>query len=305
MPIDTVESIAAEAARRLGDYDFEVFTLERMRPFVQSAYRALHGVIVQMGLPLADQTVYWVVEANTSVLVPSGVGISNIGKITPDGISERGGLSLSAISSIAADAAGALVTCASTSGIATGDVVTIANVLPASLCIKAPVTVIDSTTLRMNGLLGVAAYESGGYVVRTIEPDQIVTKRDVLDLTYNAERLYEYTWDGRRFCFHPAPTKRLLTINYSSNGEPPASGDIDIGGATDFLVAYSAARAAAAQGLKDDAKSLLVDACGPSEQPDATGGFLHQWVVPLIQEKNLQIRRPKPFRGRRVGTFWM
>lgn len=165
------------------------------------------------------------------------------------------------------------------------------------------VTVIDSTTVSLNGSVSDGTAGTGG--TASFPSTQVFTEVLPANLAgqcidgQQQQALGCYLWINEQLLFRGSVNTVQLRITYWSSGTPPilVNQYLGIDDAEDFIAAVTAANAAQATGFYPVAAELRAKAFGASQQPDEVGGLLLEFINLQIktQQRGPQIRRG-PFR---------
>jgi hypothetical protein len=285
-----------------------VFSNTILQPHFAKAYRCLFRAMQNLGDPVVEREVYFVLPANTSYLAPSTMGVTDFGE--PRFIQERGDLTQKAITG-AAGTTTVTITSAG-HGLATGDLVTCNGIvgLTGTEGVMWGITVSNANAFVLNGCIGSGTYSVGGTAVKSGDKFRDVVKSEQLDSIALNDRVYLYTWENEALLLTPATTARQLRVGYLASGDPPTNTATVIGidDSIDFLSTYTAALAARSRGM-GRAESLIEEALGPGRQEDASGGLLGSFLTTAVKQYQripAEQRRRLPFRSRRprTGLWW-
>lgn len=301
----TVSDILNDVRGLLGDSLAEVFDDTMLAvPFGQ-AYRELHSVLIGNGLPPARREAYPLLPAYTGTLYPAAFNINDLGE--PDEVWERGGVTAVAISSVS-DTTPITVTTSAAHGLSSNSQVTIYGAsAPTKVNDNWWITVTGPTTFTLNGSVASGAYGSGGYVASSQDRWVLMIAKDDLPQTNPSSRLQYWQWNQERLDFSPATEARQLKIVYWASGAAPTSGSIGIDNARDFLALSTAFRAAQMRDMQARSQELRIQAYGPEQVANVSGGALRELVNPMVKELQKRPARSQTFRPRRNAmwrTFW-
>lgn len=295
----TVADIIADAQTYLGESDPAngEFTAAYLTPFFGAAYREMYNLMMKWQLPFVKRDVYFVLPADTNVIVPSQLGVTDFDE--PEQLWERG--SVTQVNITGVTNATPVVVTAPGASIASNQEITISGVV-------GPVGVNglwfgtqSGNNVTLNGSVAGGAYVSGGVLAYSTDIFAPMRPVDVLPQINQAldTALLLWAWQNDRLYFTGANQARQLWIRYISSGAAPVSGDIGVDNCRDFLANRTAGLAAAARDLVPRAQELNTLALGTSMQSDGSGGMLRDAMIPKLLEKQLVPKRQGPFRPRR------
>ncbi len=275
---------------------------------VRELYRALQG----LAIPRVQREAYYDLPINTTLLVPSTAGITDLGEV--EVVETRGMLTSVSITNAVAGNGFVTVTAAG-HPFTTGNVAVIFGVLGISgVNGMNAVTVVDSSTFKVNGAVGSGTYTAATGTA-TLSVDRFVEltpvdRIDNYDLATDPTNVY--AWVEDTFKFQPSSQVRELRITYISSAATIANttDTVGIDDALDFLAVRTAGFAAASRGARDRAGELNAMAIGPDLQADGTGGILRELVCTSVRAlQQVPTQRP-PFRQRGnpnaiIGGNWL
>lgn len=305
MPNETVEAVLTQARALLRDTQVvggEDFTDSVLMPYFQEGYRRLYQAMMGASSKRAQRIVYLNLPFNTTVLIPSVYGITDM--FEPVLVEERAAGTNIAISSTTN--AQPISVNAPSHGLSTGNEVIVSGVTGTT----APwgqwfITVTDANNFTLNGSLGDGATGSGGYctVPNNIQFTQVLSidsPEQGLDGAVT-NSLQVYMWINQQLLFRGCTENQQLRITYWASGVAPTitSTVIAIDNSIDFLAYATAWGAANASGWKELADTLLAIAYGRPDIPWPTG-MLADFVAGMTRalQRGPQ-RRQLPFREKR------
>lgn len=300
----TVAQVMSDAAALVGDEAMEQFTSAVQLPWFGFAFRELYDICQRWRLPMGKREAYGLVPAYTNVIAPSQMGITDMGE--PIALWERSGATALAITG-ATNATPIEITTSVAHGLSTNAEVDITGVVGA---VGANgnwfITVTGATTFTLNGSIAGGVYSSGGSVLSSSQKWDPVTEVDSLPDTEPDATLRFWKWENDRLYFVGASQVTELKLSYTTSGAAPASGNIGVDNARNFLALRTASLLADNYDMLQRAKTLKEESFGPSMTPDGTGGALRNLVGPMLLEKQNTIKRPGTFRPRRnaVSRLW-
>ncbi len=266
------------------------------------AWRVLYRTAANLGTPIIEREVYYVLPAYTTYLAPSTANVTDMAE--PTFVQERGDLTKKTITG-AAGTTTVTITSAS-HGFATNDMVTINGIvgLTGTEGVLWGITRVDANSFTLNGCIGSGTYSSGGVAVKSSDKFRTVDKIDRIDSIETHARISKWVWEDEAFRFTPTDTERQLRIGYLASGAPPSNTATVLGidDCLDFLSTYTAASAARSRGATAMAQDLFAEALGPSRQEDASGGALGAFLTAAtkqVQRIPAGDRRRMSFRQRR------
>jgi len=320
MPIPLLSDVYTLARALLGDDQIstgEVFTNTILLPYFSIAYREMWRAMTNIGNPRVHRVVYYVLPANTTVLVPSTANITDIAE--PEVVEERGAFTTFAITNatINSSVPSVTFTVASTTGLANGNFVTISG----NMGITGTdgfwgIANVTGTTFDCLGMVSTGSYVSGGQAVSgTDQWVEVVYNATLMDNAFNTgsirSTLGEYLWYEDMFHFPPCNSSRQLRITYNADGTPPTNSTVSVGveDSLNYLGTRTAALAAAARGNIQEASMLNALALGSSQNPSMREGYLADFLNPMVkalQNMPPTFRRKPPYRSPRstTPTIW-
>ena len=304
MAIPLVTDVLAGTAALLGDTAQEQFTSGVLLQPYSMAFREAYDLFQRWHLQVANRDGYMYVPANTTVVVPSAAGITDMGE--PSELWERPSVSTLTITGVT-NATPMVVTTSTAHGLADGSPVEIYGVVgPVGINQQWRITSTGSTTFSLNGSIAGGAYSSGGTVIfggeqssnRFIKMNPVTEN---LPQIPPSDRLVYWKWEGDWLEFIGATNPVELKIEYSSSGAAPQSGSVGIDNSYNFLVYRTASIIGPAYDQAQSAANWKMEALGPSGQADGTGGALRAFAYPMLVEQQKRPARPLTFRPRRRG----
>jgi len=283
----------------LGDEQGQIFNYQLLEQPFQLAYRELARTLANLAIPRVLTERFYDLPANTSVLDPATVGITDFRE--PERLEERSVQASVLVSGAITGPGYVTITTATPHPFVTGDLAVLWGIggMNGINGIFA-VTVVDNLNFKANGVTVTGLYTSGGHASKSGEGFQPLTSRDhIEDLSLKgASTLGEYCWRDGRFWFIPNAGVRELRIMYISSAGIVAKLTDTTGfdDSLDFLALRTAAYAAGSRGAPQRAQELKLLALGPTLQADGSGGVLHDLVVAAVRAIP-PTRRP-PFRQR-------
>jgi hypothetical protein len=300
-----VSDVLTSAMSQLGDPDGEI-TQEIVDDF-QTAYSELTDAALKIAAPEITREVYFTLPANTSVLFPVQLGVTDFAE--PSQIYERGNVQAVNIVSITDGTPLSVVTSGAPSPVdgrveisgATGP-----SPLPGWVNRDWFITPTGTNTFTLNGSITTGL---GGVIANTgtvnWSSDGFV-KMNQLDVQPPAappalQNLGAWRW-ADRFIYFPNGSNqpRQLWIEYLADATPPASGIIGLfnGRELKFLAQATGAHFGPKRQMPMGPQ-LAAWAYGPSGQADMTGGSLRELLLPVLKQKNALTRRSGLYRMRR------
>lgn len=309
MPFCTLQEVYDSARANLSDTGVtggDFATNAVLLPWAQTAVRDLFRVMKNVSHPKIMSERYYVLPANTSVLVPSTASITDMQE--PETLDERGSLTSVNVTAASNVATGLSVT-ATAHGFATGDLITL-NAIGGMTGTAGlfGITVTNANTFVANGAVAVGTYVSGGVAVKsTAEFIEMANVNRLMASTRNNALLGIWEWRDSKFWFNPVPTDRQLRIRYSSSATAPTSVSdvIYCDDALDFLGVWSAALYAQSQRAKNIYADLAYRACGETRLPEMAmaGGIIRDLMAAAVrrqQTKPTEERSRPQFRNPRA-----
>ncbi len=293
MSYPTLQNIFDEMRSNLGDDGVtggEICTNTAALIQAQAAVRDMASAMVNVCDIRVFKTAYWVLPANTSVLIPSTMGVMDMAQ--PMSIMERGNLTIAEITG-ASYVDPTLTITAVAHGFQNNVSITqskVGGMQGANGLFAITVTGTDSSV--PNGAVGTGTYTSGGVAVYSPDDFQWMDFTQNVDTQKNnAGYLRYWTWDAglNGFRFIPTGTERQLQIRYESSATVPTSVSdvVYVDNCLSFLGAWAAARFANTRLMQGHATRLATLACGPGMNIDRPGGML--WS--LLQSSVRQMQR--------------
>jgi hypothetical protein len=312
MPKPTLQNVFDAARAHIGadaTGGSAVYSNTMLQFHFAKAYRCLFRTMQNLGDPVVEREVYFVLPANSSYFAPSTAGITDFGE--PRFVQERGDLTQKTITG--ASGTTTVTITATSHGFATGDLVTCNGIvgLSGTEGVMWGITVSSANAFVLNGCVGSGTYSSGGVAVKSTDRFRDAAKTDQLDNLELTDRVYQWVWENEALLVNPCTTARQLRVGYLASGDAPTSTSTTIGidDSLDFLATYTAALAARSRGAMNKYETLAAEALGPSGQEDASGGLLGSFLTAATkayQRIDSSERRRLPFRDRRPrnGMWW-
>jgi len=308
----TVANVLADVRSLLGDDQVsggEVFTdtMLQVSAFPR-AYRDVWRALSKIQAPRVKREAFYVVPANTDYLHPSTANITDMSQ--PSWVGERGNLTQKTITGATGTTTVSIT--ATTLGFSTGDMITVNGIVGFSGTEGMwGITVSDASTFVLNGAIGSGTYSSGGKAVKSTEDFTEVIPTDrlgSLQSTANADAFRLYVWQSGALHFPACNAARQLRIEYWASGSAPTSTSANLGidDSRDLTATLAAAYAIGSRGGVARRDELLVEAFGPSMQPDAYEGMLGMLidgVIKRMQRAPVEERRRLSFRER-ISRFY-
>lgn len=316
MAINSLQQVFDQSRGYLNDARLvstgEVFPNAVLQVHFNEPYRRMVNCL--MGVSKRVQRIIYInFPANNTVLIPSNYNITDFDE--PEMVEERAASSSITIQSTTGTA-GTITVTANGHGLGTaGQVVEVIVSQVANT--TAPwgqwfATIVDGNTLTLNGSSGDGTAGGAGVLttssVRRFVP---VLSQDLANACLDgqpSQYLGCYIWINSMLQFRGSINNQQLRITYWASGNPPTlpATNIGIDNCIDFLACATAANAARANGWNTLADQLKATAYGATQEADALGGLLKEFVV--IQVKSLQRgpqRRRRPFRDKmsRFGNY--
>jgi hypothetical protein len=300
----TVADILTDAMSQLGDPDAEL-TQELFADF-ETAYSELMSALLKFAAPEIQREVYYTVPANTNLLFPIQLGVTDFAE--PSQIWERGSVGTTSITSITDGSPITIVTAGGLSGsnlhVELNSVPGVPNWVNRDWYLTATGA---ANTYTLNGSIstgvgGVLA--TSGNVMWSSDQWQKMRQIDILppaQIPILGEYLGAWFWQDRIIYFpNVSSLPRQVWIEYLADETPPAVGTVGLldGREKKFLSHATAAHFAPKRQMPQGAQCAAW-AYGPSGQPDSTGGFLRELILPVLKQKNSLPRRSQPYRLRR------
>lgn len=255
-----------------------------------------------MGSSLITPTVYVVLPANTTVLIPSVVNIVDFG--APEMIEERPAPTGIPISSTDTSTP-IVVTTAAAHGLTGTAEGTIGAVSGSS----APwgnwfITVTGPTTFTLNGSASDGLAGTGGaFYPENNQSFTEVFPADFLGALDGSpqQTLGNYVWQNNKLTFRGATGNVELRICYYASGTAPVNPNyvIQIDDCRDFLAAATASAAAFANGWSGRAEELRNKAYGDPSHPEEQSLIDLFFARQVLAAQRGPARRQRPFRDRR------
>ncbi len=303
--IPTVAQVYTAARSVLGDTQTaagEVFTDDILAPFLSYAYSELFKSLDNVASQRLRRTQYYNVPINTGFLAFSTAGISNMGEL--ESIEERGSVTSWAISgAVAGSGVCTLTNAAST--LVTGQQAIVYGVGGLSDDVNSDwiVTVLSTTSTRLNGCAATGTYTSGGVLSYSSEEfNEVVpvTRITFVDQTPQ-DVIGQYALQTGALRFRPCSGVRQLRITYWLSGDAPTATTASIGidDSLPFLMYRIAGLAGESKGMADRAIGYNNRAIGPLyDSQGMIGGILGQMLD--AQTRDLQ---RLPSSERRMGPY--
>lgn len=280
----------------LGDIEGggQIYTNTVLLGHIQSSVRELFRSMRRYAVTKVVREVYYILPANTSVLVPSTAGITDLAQ--PILIGERGGLTTSVVFGASQVATGLSIT-ATAHLFVMGDVVTL-NLLGGLKGAEGAfgVTVVNANTFIANGVIVTGTYTSGGVAARSdnyFYEVTIGTMIPVVRRSSDNDRIVNVAWREGKLWFPVCDEDRQIQISYYSSADVPVGINdlITVDDSLDFIATYAASIAALANGADTLGGTLRVSAAGPRFDEGITGGQLFALMQSGVRE--LQNRPPE------------
>jgi hypothetical protein len=305
MPDVTVQDVLNDAMSLFGDADGEI-SQELFNDF-QTAYSELMDQLMLIASPEVQREVYYSLPANTNVLFPSQLGVTDFAE--PQQIWERGNIQTATIASVTdGTPITVLVTPAVTPAPSDGRVEL--NGVPSvpayvnrdwfitATGTPGQFTLNGSITTGAGGVLATA-----GQVMWSSDDFKKMTSIDVRPPgnVASPSELGSWRWTNNAIYFPSgANTARQLWIEYLADESAPPSGTIGLlnGRELKFLSHATAANFCPKRQMPQG-PALTMKAYGPSGQADASGGLLRLLINPVLKQKNQLPKRSGMFRLRR------
>lgn len=290
--IPTVQNIYDAARGTLGDNQIVggvVFKNEILAPHLAVAYSELFCALQNTQSSLIQREAYFNLPADTGVLLPATMGVSNLG--APLIVEERGGMTSWAVSN-AVPGSGLCTITTAPNTLAAGDQPVIFGIAGLTDDINDiySVTPASSTVFTANGATATGTYTAAtGVVSISVEQFQEVSARDRLTVQAQApgQSFGIYAWEFGKFRFPPCSVVRQLRITYKLSGNAPtaATASVGIDDSLSFLNYRTAGLAARSKGMAARAAAMTLTAVGPNwESQGFAGGILGQMLDVQIRE---------------------
>jgi len=304
MSVPTVNDVLLGIATLLGDQAQEQFTTSVCLPWYQAAYREAYDIVSRWGLPVGARDAYFVIPANTTVLIPATAGITDMGE--PMTVWERNQIQTFAITAVT-NTTPVQVTTSTPHGLTEGAPCELVGIVgPIGVNgVEWRVHVVDSTNVQLNGSIAGGVYVSGGTLIsggeESSNPFFEMESVYYLPQTPPDTMLRYWKWQDDWFMFIGATVPVEVWIEYRSSGDPPSSGSVGWDNCLNFMQYRGASFVAPVYDMPETAAHCKMEALGQSGVPDGSGGMLRGFVYPMLKEKQKRPTRPLPFRPRRTG----
>src|ERR1044071_6851983 len=293
----TVADVLSDAMVLLGDSAGEI--TQEIVTFFNVGYADLLNLMLKCGTPEIQREVYFTLPANTNVLFPSQLGVTDFAE--PSQIWERGSVSQATVVSTS-NTTPITVT---TSTAVSGPRVELNGVsgVPGWVNRDWIITVTGPLTFTLNGSIAPGAAGTGGTAMWSPETLTPMRQPDVSPPApdpISADVLGTWKWQQGNLYFPGSSLPRQLWIEYLADDSAPASGVIGIanGRERSFLAHATAARFALGPDQMPIGPTLMNMAYGQNGEPDGSGGLLRSLIVPIIQQTNQRQRRMGLYRPR-------
>ncbi len=300
----TVGDCITLAQSLLGD-SLGQLTADIMQDF-GSAYNDLINQANTLGLPAIVREVYKTVDPLTTVIDPASLGITDFAQ--PSQLWQRQNVSTLAITSL--------------NGMVTPMVVTFSGPVPASGQVELTgmigvggatlptwvnrdwyITATGSNTASLNGSVTCGVNATGGSAAWS---NDTFTEMKSTDYSPQAGpqnpqgNLSTWRWENGRIYINACQVPIQVWIQYLASPDAPASGEIGLfdGREKNFLAYATAARFAPKRQIAQGPQ-LMMDAYGPSGEPDGSGGMLRALINPQMLQNQVTQRRSGLYRRRR------
>ena len=306
----TAQNIMDDSRALLADVPGQIFDNTKLLPFVGMAYREAFRVMEAVNRPTISREAFYDLPAHTSVLLPSTAGIDDLDE--PLIVEERGTITSVNVTgcTVAAGGIATVSTAPTLHGLTTGAQVVLHAIGGISgVSGLFTITVGSTTSFVPNGAVAAGTYSSGGTASWSNESFQPMDDKQRIEKVLTSEQgaLLQWAWRDGRFAFPPANALRQIRVQYVSTGSNVTSATdvIEPSLLRDFIALRTAGLTANAyeSAPKALARTLNVEALGPTLQPDASGGALRAAL--LVGIRSLQrgtFRRP-PYRPPRANLL--
>lgn len=295
----TVADVITGAMSLLGDAAGEI-TQEIIDDF-NTAYGEMMDLGIKCQVSQIKREVYFTLPANTNVLFPSQLGVTDFDE--PARLWER---AIGATVAVQSTTDGTPITVNATShGQNTGNRIELNGIqgVPSWVNRDWYCTVVNANTLTLNGSITCGSNGTGGTLM--FSSDQFIRMQLVSTIPSNQQQqsqiLGVYYFEDNILYFPGSLTPRQLWIEYLAGEDPPASGVIGFanGRELNFLKNATAAHFAPKRQLPQGPQCRM-DAYGESGLADGGGGMLRALIVPMLHQKQNRATRPQDYRRRRT-----
>jgi hypothetical protein len=278
----------------------EIFTNAVLQPHFATAYRKMYDSLGCIGSPRIRREFYHILPAETSIFIPSSVGIQDLAE--PEFLDERKSVAAVAIAATGITSPIQVTTAAPHGYASNATEVIVAEVAGT----QAPwgrwfVTVVDPLNFTLNGSVSDGVAGTGGVASTSNDkftpcnPLDSLTDRDISD------SLCDYAWEEGYFKFRGCSQPVQIRVTYVASGVAPTitTQSIGLDNCLNFLAAYTAAIAAGSKGWTTMAAGLERRALGSSEKV-GSGGYLRDFMNIQVKTMQRTQRRRRPFRKKRT-----
>lgn len=317
MSIPTLQNVYDSARSFLGDDQTaggELYTNTLLQPFFGFAYREMWRALAAIGSPEVKRTVFYVLPAYTSVLVPATANIADFG--IPFLLEERGALTKATISDATINSSTPSVTFTTSAAhnfVATRMVSINGNMGLTGTDGMFGIGNLTDTTFDALGMVSGGSFSGSGTAVQSLEDFTEVRLLGGLDPDWDDgnAKLGGWIWQEGLMRFPLCTEERELRITYYADGTAPTGSSTSIGveDCLNYLAARTAALAMRSRGNSPRADELDELALGPLKNTQKWDGFLGDLLYPAVkafQARSPADRRRPPYRFPRstTNTIW-
>lgn len=294
----TVADVLTKAQSVLGDPDGEI-TQELVDDY-GTTYGDLMACLMKISSPEVTREVYYTVPANTGVIDPSSLGVTDFGE--PQQMWERGNVSSVNVTGFT-DGTPITITLAASVSSAQIELNGIQGV-PDWVNRDWYITPAGGNNYTLNGSVACGSAGTGGTAMFSADSFIKMFNQDVMPMAgppVVGSVLGFWRWTNGKIYVPGANEPRQVWIEYLADDTPPASGPIGLcqGRELNFLAYGTAARFAPKRQIVMGPQ-IGQWAYGPSGEPDGSGGMLRELLVPIMQQQAQLPMRMGLFRRRRT-----
>lgn len=266
-----------------------------------TSYLDVINLLNKISAPEITRETYYTVPANTTVLFPSLLGVTDFAE--PQKLEERGNVSSAAVTSVTGTYPVTVTFPGPVPAAPQIELSGVANV-PSWINRDWYITVTGSNTATLNGAVMPTGFSgTGGSASWSVDTFVLMYDRDYEPFAGpNVARdvLGYWNWQNGKIYFPAASTPRQIWIQYLASPVAPASGPIGLCGGRELnFLAYGTAARFAPKRNMPQGPQLASWAYGPSGEADGSGGMLRDLINPIMLQNQGVQRRSKLFRRRR------
>lgn len=315
MAIPLVSEVFLGARSVLGDTKTvagEVYTDALLAPHFSSAFDELYRALSAASNPLVNEHGYYNVPSNTGYIDPVLAGIENLGEI--QALFERGTVTAYTITAVTPGNGSCVLTVTPATTLVTGNQAVVYNVGGITFDINDEwtVTVLSSTSIRLNGCTATGTYTSGGVLSTSTEQFlEMIPVRDFEQAGIAPSTIFQiYSYERGVIRVPPVSSVRQLKINYLISGDAPTATTASVGidDSLEFFKYRVAGQASLAKSMLARASLYNNRAVGPRwDTEQSPGGILASLLmngVRNLQRLPPELRRPPMWRQHRSRAIW-